>query len=319
MHPTEELRALQGTPADYDAPARSGAGKAGTYAPWPAPSSLRRLLARAAHMSFVLLGEASHGTHEFYRERAEITKRLIAEAGFTAVAVEGDWPDTYRVNRYVRGASDDITPEEALSDFRRFPAWMWRNSDVVEFVEWLREWNDALPSRAPKVGFYGLDLYSLYTSMEAVVGYLDEIDPEAAQRARARYSCFDHFNRDPQVYAYETAFGGVEPCEPQAVAQLLELREKVAEVARGDGHVPDDEDFYAEQNARLVVNAEEYYRSVFRGGAESWNLRDRHMAETLEELVTHLERTCGPTKAVVWAHNSHVAMPVRRSSASQAS
>ncbi len=258
------------------------------------------LLERAAAARFVLLGEASHGTHEFYRERAEITKRLIAEHGFAAVAVEGDWPDAYRVNRFVRGKSDDVDAEEALSDFRRFPAWMWRNTDVVEFVTWLREWNDNRPDAA-KVGFYGLDLYSLYTSMEAVVRYLEEVDPEAAVRARERYACFDHFNRDPQVYAYETQFGGAESCEPQSVAQLVELQVAAAEAARRA-----EDHFYAEQNARLVVNAEEYYRSVFRGGAESWNLRDSHMAETLEALVAHLEPTAGPAKVAIWAHNSHV-------------
>ncbi len=168
------------------------------------------------------------------------------------MTVEGDWPDAYRVNRFVRGESDDATAEEALADFRRFPAWMWRNTDVVEFVTWLRDWNDALPMGEQKVGFYGLDLYSLYTSIDAVIAHLDEVDPDAGQRARARYSCFDHSNRDAQVYAYETAFGGAEPCEPQAVAQLVELRNHAAELA-------EDDRFYAEQNARLVVDAERYY------------------------------------------------------------
>jgi erythromycin esterase-like protein len=262
------------------------------------------LLARTAGKRFVLLGEASHGTLEFYRERAEITKRLIAEQGFTAVAAEADWPDAYRVNLYLRGASDDKDPEEALTDFRRFPAWMWRNTEVVEFLAWVRRWNDALPPEAPKVGFYGLDLYSLYTSMEAVVAYLEEIDPEAAERARQRYSCFDHFGADPQVYAYATATG-TEPCEQAVVEQLLELRRLAAD-AGGKGYLDPDLHFYAEQNARLVLNAEEYYRSVFRSGTPSWNLRDRHMAETLDELVGHLERTVGETRVVVWAHNSHV-------------
>jgi erythromycin esterase-like protein len=254
----------------------------------------------------VLIGEASHGTHEFYRERAEVTKRLIAERGMTFVAVEGDWPDAYRVNLYVRGASGDETPEDALADFKRFPSWMWRNTDVVEFIAWLREWNDALPADAPKVGFYGLDLYSLHASMEAVVAYLDQVDPEAAQRARVRYSCFDHFGPDPQVYAYEAGIAGAEPCEEEAVAQLIELRMLTAEHARRDGWLDEDRHFYAEQNARIVMDAEEYYRAVFRGGAASWNLRDRHMAETLDELVLHLERTHRPAKGVVWAHNSHV-------------
>jgi erythromycin esterase-like protein/predicted phosphoribosyltransferase len=264
------------------------------------------LLERLAAARYVLVGEASHGTDDFYRERAEITKRLIAEEGFTAVAVEADWPDAYRVNRFVRAVNDDADAEEALSDFRRFPVWMWRNAAVADFVGWLREHNDALPAGAPKVGFYGLDLYSLYTSMEEVVRYLEDIDPEAARRARERYACFDHFSRDPQVYAYETGLGGVEPCEQQAVEQLLELQRAAAELAGGDGQVDEDAHFYAEQNARLVVNAEEYYRSMFRGGIESWNLRDRHMAETLDALVAHLERRSAPPKVVVWEHNSHL-------------
>jgi erythromycin esterase-like protein len=274
------------------------AGAAGDYDP---------LLERSAGARVVLIGEGSHGTHEFYSERAAITKRLIMEGGVTAVAAEADWPDAYRVNLYVRGESDDETPEEALSEFRRFPSWMWRNRDVVEFVGWLRGWNAALPTRAPKVGFYGLDLYSLRTSMEAVVDYLEQVDPEAAQRARARYSCFDHFGPDPQAYGHETAFGRAEPCEQQAVEQLVELRNRAAAALTGqDGRVDVDRHFYAEQNARLVVNAEQYYRSIFWGGPASWNLRDRHMADTLQELIAHLERTSGKTRATVWAHNSHV-------------
>src|SRR5438132_4891307 len=147
----------------------------------------------------VLLGAASHGTHEFYRERAEITKRLIQEKSFTAVAVEADWPDAYRVNRYVRGVGDDIDAGEALSDFRRFPTWMWRNTQIVEFIEWLRAHNNALAPGAPKVGFYGLDLYSLHASMKAVLHYLEKVDPEAAKEARKRYSCFDRFGEETQV------------------------------------------------------------------------------------------------------------------------
>jgi erythromycin esterase-like protein/predicted phosphoribosyltransferase len=264
------------------------------------------LIERATAARFVLIGEASHGTQEFYRERAEITKRLIAEAGFTAVAVEADWPDAYRVNRFVRGEGDDTSAEEALGDFRRFPTWMWRNTEVAEFVTLLREYNDALARDRQNVGFYGLDLYSLYTSMEAVVEYLQKVDPEAAQRARERYACFEQFGRDPQVYAYEAGMAGAEPCEQQAVEQLLELRAGAAEMAGRDGHIAADGHFFAEQNARLVVNAEEYYREMFRGGKIGWNLRDQHMAETLDELVAHLERTSGPTKVVVWAHNSHL-------------
>jgi erythromycin esterase-like protein len=222
------------------------------------------------------------------------------------VAAEADWPDAYRVNLFVRGLSEDETPDEALSDFGRFPAWMWRNTAVVDFVGWLREWNDALPRGEPKVGFYGLDLYSLHASMEAVVAHLDEVDSEAALRARDRYACFDHFGRDPNVYAYATGSGRAEPCEQEVVEQLLELRRLAADAASRGGAIPDDRRFYVEQNARLVVNAERYYRAVFRGGAESWNLRDRHMAETLEELAAHLERKQGLARTAVWAHNSHV-------------
>ncbi|MDQ3675190.1 MAG: erythromycin esterase family protein [Actinomycetota bacterium] len=265
------------------------------------------LVQRAASARYALLGEASHGTHDFYVARAEITKRLIVEHGFDIVAVEADWPDAYRVNRFVRGTGDDDNAEEALGDFCRFPVWMWRNTDVAEFVAWLRAHNDALPAGAPKVGFYGLDLYSLYTSIDAVVSYLEEIDPAAAQRARERYACFGHFGRDPQVYAHEAGIGGAEPCERQAVEQLAELRSLAAGAALSNGCLDDDRQFYAEQNARLVVDAEQHYRAVFRGGHESWNLRDRHMVETLEALVADMERRrAGTARAVVWEHNSHV-------------
>jgi erythromycin esterase-like protein/predicted phosphoribosyltransferase len=277
------LHALTGEAADYDP-----------------------LLERASGRRFVLIGEATHGTHEFYRERAEITKRLIAETGVTIVAVEADWPDAYRVNCFVRGSGDDRNAGEALADFKRFPAWMWRNADVAGFVTWLREWNDALPAGAPKVGFYGLDLYSLHASMDAVVGYLDQIDPGAARRARERYACFDHFSRDPQIYGYDAQIRGAEPCERQAVEELVELRRSAAEVARHDGRIAEDRHFSAEQNARAVVGAERYYRAMYRGGSESWNLRDRHMVDTLDALVAHLERTYGHAKAVVWEHNSHI-------------
>jgi erythromycin esterase-like protein/predicted phosphoribosyltransferase len=278
----EAIRPLRGEASDYDA-----------------------LVERAAQARFALIGEASHGTQEFYRERAEITWRLIEEAGFTAVAVEADWPDAYRVNRFVRGTGDDETAEEALADFRRFPVWMWRNVEVAEFVGRLREHNDGLPAGTHGVGFYGLDLYSLYTSIEAVVDYLDDVAPDAARRARERYACFDQFGRDPQVYAYEAGIAGAEPCEQPAVQQLLELRDLAVRVD-GDGDGDADAGFFAEQNAQLVVDAEQYYREMFRGGVESWNLRDRHMARTLDALAGHLERTSGTGKVVVWAHNSHL-------------
>src|SRR5438128_9231652 len=264
------------------------------------------LLELIGNAQFCLLGEATHGTHDFYRERAEITKRLIKEKGFTAIAVEADWPDAFRVNRYVRGLSDDRNADEALSGFKRFPTWMWRNTVVLDFVEWLRDYNASLSHVATKVGFYGLDLYSLYTSIEAVLGYLNKVDPEAGRRARYRYSCFEHFAEDTQAYGYAASFGLSESCEREVIEQLIELRRQAADYASRDGRVAQDEFFFAEQNARLVLNAERYYRTMFRGRVESWNLRDRHMAETLGALVTHLNAQGQTTKVAVWEHNSHL-------------
>jgi len=266
------------------------------------------LIARARNARIVLIGEASHGTHEFYRERARITQRLIAEHGFDAVAVEADWPDAYRINRYVRGESTDPNAESALGEFRRFPRWMWRNEVVRDFVGWLREWNDARPADGIQTGFYGLDLYSLSASIQSVIGYLEKVDPAGANRARARYACFDHFGDDPQVYGYQTTLGIAEPCENEAVGQLVEMQRRAAELANLDGRVARDEFFYAEQNARLARNAEAYYRAMFRGRISSWNLRDQHMAETIDALVPHLQNRNGPRggRIVVWAHNSHL-------------
>lgn len=254
----------------------------------------------------VLLGEASHGTHEFYQARADITRRLVAERGFNAVAVEADWPDAARVNRYVLGRGDDRAPDEALGDFRRFPAWMWRNTVVRHFIGWLREWNAAHAGSASPVGFHGLDLYSLYSSIDAVLAYLARVDPEAAERARYRYACFEHYAEDSQAYGYAAAFDLNKSCEEGAVRELLDLQREALDYARRDGRVAEDEYFFAEQNARVVKNAEHYYRSMFGGRVSSWNLRDRHMAETLEALRGHLRAQGVEPKVVVWAHNSHL-------------
>jgi erythromycin esterase-like protein len=259
-----------------------------------------------ASARFALLGEASHGSDDFYRERAAITCRLIVERGLDAVAVEADWPDAYRVNRYVRGLGDDANGTEALSDFKRFPAWMWRNSVVLEFIDWLREHNAGRPPEA-RVGFYGLDLYSLFTSIEAVLSYLDRTDPEAARRARHRYACFERFAGDSQAYGYAARFELDASCEQAVVAQLRELLAHGGAVSRGLGDGDEDAAFHAAQNARLVKNAEEYYRSMFSSRVSSWNLRDRHMAETLAELDGHLSRRRDrPARIAVWAHNSHL-------------
>ncbi len=263
------------------------------------------ILALVGDARFVLIGEASHGTYEFYKYRAEITKRLIQEKGFSAVAVEADFPDAYRVNRFARGLGEDENANDALSGFTRFPLWMWRNLDVLDFVTWLRAHNDELEVDE-KVGFYGLDLYSLHSSMKAVLDYLENIDPEAAKRARFRYSCFEDFGEDAQSYGYAASFDLRMSCEDEAVKQLVELQKRASEYANRDGFVARDEYFFAEQNARLVKNAEEYYRAMFQGRVSSWNLRDRHMAETLHALAAHLETENQSAKIVVWAHNSHL-------------
>ena len=255
---------------------------------------------------FALLGEASHGTDEFYRERAALTRRLILERRLDGVVVEADWPDAYRVNRYVRGIGDDASGDDALADFKRFPTWMWRNAVVLEFVDWLREHNAALPREA-RVGFYGLDLYSLFTSIEAVLAHLDRVDPAAARRARDRYACFERFAEDSQAYGYATRFDLDASCEQAVVAQLREMVVRGGEVSRGLADGDADAFFHAEQNARLVKNAEAYYRSMFSSRVSSWNLRDRHMAETLDALDAHLARRRGrPPRFAVWAHNSHL-------------
>jgi erythromycin esterase-like protein len=272
-----EARPLRGGPEDYDA-----------------------LLDLVGEARFVLLGEATHGTHQFYRERDRISERLIREKGFRAVAIEADWPDAYRVNRFLRGLPGDQEATDALSGFRRFPAWMWRNADFLDFVGWLKGYNE---SASEPVGLYGLDLYSLFSSIEAVLAYLRKVDPEAVPRARYRYSCFDHFDEDPQAYGHAARFGLSASCEDEVVEQLVELRSRMAEYAARDGRVASDEFFYAEQNARLIRNAEEYYRSMLQGPVVSWNLRDRHMAETLAALQRHLGEDA---KIVVWAHNSHL-------------
>ena len=260
----------------------------------------------------VLIGESSHGTHEFYEARAQITKWLIENKGFNAVAAEADWPDAYRVNRYVRGVGADSTAEESLRGFERFPAWMWRNTVVRDFVEWLRWHNGRCAADGRRqTGFYGLDLYSLHRSMQEVIGYLDTVDPHAAARARARYACFDHSDgHDGQAYGYAAAFGAGPNCERQAIEQLVELQRDAAAYLSSDGQPAEDELFYAQQNALTVRNAEAYYRSMFAGRVTSWNMRDKHMAQTLEALMSHLDSVGAasgePARVVVWAHNSHV-------------
>jgi len=261
---------------------------------------------RIGDARIVLLGEASHGTHDFYALRAAVTRRLIETRGFRAVTIEGDWPDSRRVDRFVRGAGDDPDASAALAGFRRFPQWMWRNSVVRDFVSWLRTRNLALPPRE-HCGFFGLDLYSLHASIDAVLRYLEMVDPPAAARARERYSCFEVVGSDdPQAYGYVASRGIAESCEDDVVRQLAELRHCADEYQSRDGTVAADEFFSAEQNARLVASAERYYRAMFRGRVSSWNLRDTHMAETLDAVIARLEREGDRARVCVWAHNSHL-------------
>ena len=256
------------------------------------------LLERIGDARVVLLGEASHGTSEYYVWRARISKRLIEEKGFSLIAVEGDWPDCYAVNRYVKGYQDSGADARAvLRTFERWPTWMWANWEVVALAEWLRSYNESRPERR-RVGFYGLDVYSLWESLESVLDYLERTDPDAAAAARHAYRCFEPYGEDVQEYARATAFVDAS-CEAEVVTMLAELRAN-APVYRSDGT---EGYFNAEQNALVARNAERYYRAMVRGGGGSWNVRDRHMAETLDGLIDHH----GPdAKAIVWEHNTHI-------------
>jgi len=266
--------------------------------PLATADDLGPLLDRIGDSRFVLLGEASHGTSEFYTWRAELTKRLIAERGFTIIGVEGDWPDCYRVNRYVKSRADSGESAEAvLHAFDRWPTWMWANRDIAEFAEWLRDFNDRRVDSA-KAGFYGLDVYSLWDSMHEVIDYLNRVDPSAVPAARRAYNCFEPYAEDEQAYARATALVPTS-CEEEAVAVLAKLRSNAASYGE-DGK---EGFFVAEQNALVARNAERYYRAMVRGGPSSWNVRDHHMVETLERLIAHHGPTC---KAVVWEHNAHV-------------
>ncbi len=254
------------------------------------------LLERIGDARVVLLGEATHGTSEFYRMRARITRELIMKRRFTMVAIEGDWPDTARVDRWVRHLE---IPSVAWKAFTRFPTWMWRNVEVENFIDWLRHYNGAVEDRDHRVGFHGLDLYSLYTSIAEVLRYLDEIDPDAARVARARYGSLTPWQGDPAAYGRAVLTQGYRSCEAEVVAMLRHLLDQRLEYMRRDG----DRFLDALQNARVVANAEQYYRAMYYGSVESWNLRDQHMFETLRVLLAF----AGPdAKAVVWEHNSHV-------------
>jgi protein-L-isoaspartate(D-aspartate) O-methyltransferase len=253
------------------------------------------MLDRIGDARVVLIGEASHGTSEFYRLRARITQRLIEEKGFGIVAIEGDWPDAARIDYYVRHRQ--ATPSE-WSAFARFPTWMWRNTDVRDFVDWLHDYNKGRRD-GYKVGFYGLDLYSLYNSARAVISYLDDVDPDLADVARWRYGCLSPWETDPAAYGHAALTGAYRDCERDVSQMLVELYKNREEYSLKDG----ERFFDASQNAALVANAERYYRVMYYGSRASWNLRDSHMFDTLKST---LEVHGQDSKAIVWAHNSHV-------------
>ncbi len=258
-------------------------------------ADINPLLERIGDARVVLIGEASHGTSEFYSMRARITQRLIEDKGFSIVAAEADWPDAARIDNYVRHR--DVPPSE-WEAFSRFPTWMWRNEEVREFIDWLHEHNKSRPFDT-RTGFYGLDLYSLYNSVHAIIDYLEDVDPELAMVARHRYGCLSPWEADPAAYGHAALTGTYHDCEPDVTKMLVELHDKRADYVLHDGERFLD----AAQNAQLVANAERYYRVMYYGSRASWNLRDGHMFDTLQNVMGfHGERS----KAVVWAHNSHV-------------
>ncbi len=264
--------------------------------PDPAEEAFAAAFDRFADAKVVLLGEATHGTSEFYRARAAITRRLIAQHGFTIVAVEADWPDAARIDAYVRHRA--VAPMEDDA-FARFPTWMWRNEEVADLVDWMRDHNRDLPEEA-RAEFRGLDVYSLNGSIRDVLSYLDRIDPDEAAEARRRYGCLSPWQADPARYGRAVVTGRKKPCDEALLKQLHDLLEKRMEYLGADGG---EAFFDAVQNARIVHAAEHYYRIMYEGSTESWNVRDRHMFDTLQQL---LQRRGDGAKAVVWAHNSHI-------------
>jgi erythromycin esterase len=266
--------------------------------PLRSAGDLDPLLDQIGDGRLVLLGEASHGTHEYYTWRAALSRRLVEENGFSFLAVEGDWPDCYAVNRFVKGLPDSGgDAREVLQAFQRWPTWMWANEEVADLVNWLRRHNDRQP-RGRKVGFYGLDVYSLWDSLYQVMGYLRKHDPEALPAARRAFRCFEPYGEDAQEYARATRWVG-ETCEDEVVALLRAVHGRARNYP-GDGR---EAHFNAEQNALVLKNAEAYYRAMVRGGPGSWNIRDHHMAETLDRLLAHHGTAA---KAIVWEHNTHI-------------
>jgi erythromycin esterase len=261
-------------------------------------SDIDILIHRIGDARIVMLGEASHGTHEYYTWRAYLTRRLVVEKGFQFIAVEGDWPDCYRINRFIKGYDQQNQQAiDVLRTFQRWPTWMWANWETVALVSWLKEHNKQLPANK-RVGFYGLDVYSLWESMESIIQYLQRVDPASLDLAYEAFTCFEPYRRDEgQGYARASQWVP-ELCEHEVIDLLQAIQHNMPLYDTDDENV-----FSTEQNALVAVNAEKYYRAMIKGGAHSWNIRDRHMADTLERLL-HFYGT--DSKAIIWAHNTHI-------------
>ncbi|MFB7816668.1 erythromycin esterase family protein [Paenibacillus chitinolyticus] len=270
------------------------------FIPFNEMENLDRIVKAIGDADMVLLGEASHGTSDFYRVRAELSKRLITSKGFNIIGVEGDWPAAYRLNRYVKGkAGADSSAAEALGDFTRWPTWMWANTEIRDFAEWLKAHNAASHgngSERQKVGFYGIDMYSLWESMEAVICYLEKTRSPQLEQARRTYACFEPYSRDHQTYGIAAGLLS-ESCEDEVVELLKQMR------SRRMAHPGCEEELSAEVNMLVTSSSEAYYRTMVRGGPQSWNVRDRHMVESLKRIMSYYGASA---KAIVWEHNTHI-------------
>jgi len=330
------------TSSAYEAKDLSTIGKASIPFSKLKTENFDTLIRSMGNANIVMIGEASHGTEDFYRVRADITRRLITDHKFQFVALEADWPDIYRVNRWVQCTGKDKSAEEALGDFDRFPRWMWRNHCMIDFAKWLRAHNETVEDKRRRVGIYGLDLYSMFTSSERVIQYLEKVDPAAADEARERYGTLSRFEDDPHEYSMAVKVGLVESQRAEVVKVLVDLLKQRSEYVNTNGLIDGDEFFCSEINAKVVRDAEEYYRRAMDGGAVTWNLRDQHMFNTLKDLLRrHEERAASkdvaqtasmsssssntppaeykgasvmgittqdptPVKCVIWAHNTHI-------------
>ncbi|MFN7039226.1 MAG: erythromycin esterase family protein [Alphaproteobacteria bacterium] len=268
-------------------------------------NDLEPLIENIGDSRFVLIGEETHGTHEFYDIRAKISKKLIEEKGFDAIAIEGDWPDTYKVNRYIKGDSFIDNSLDALEGFQRFPTWMWRNKVTLEFIEWLYKYNSN-SKLTDRIGFYGLDLYSINKSIEEVINLLANIDVNEATKAIKRYSCFNQYKENIQDYGLSNFLKISPSCQEQVIQQLSEIQSKIYSYVQ-EGNLTYSEYFNIEQNAILIKNAEKYYRTIYKSKVESWNIRDSHMVEILENIDKYISaEKFKEAKIIVWAHNSHI-------------